>query len=265
MEEELEDIEFLALSPNRVTVLARLSEESKTRRELADATDASQATIGRILQDFEDRSWIERSGGEYVATPTGTLVADGFTEMLDVFEVESRLRDVVEYLPADALDFDLRHFGNATITVPSQTRPNAPVRRVLDLLRDADDVRVFSHAFNVQSLTVLEERTTDGEQTFEGVFSRDVVDALADEPGLRRRLVSLLETGDADVRVCEEEIPLAVTVADDVVHLLLRDENGVLRASVDTDDPVVRRWADETFARYQDAATPLDRRTLEDG
>ncbi|WP_440009886.1 helix-turn-helix transcriptional regulator [Halomicrococcus sp. SG-WS-1] len=264
MEEELADIEFLALSANRVTVLTVLSESARTRRELADATDASQATIGRILHDFEERSWIERDDGEYVATPTGALVADGFAEMLDIFEVEAKLRDVVEYLPADALDFDLRHLAAATITVPSQTRPNAPVQRVLDLIRDADDVRVFSHAFNVQSLTVVEERTTAGEQAFQGVFSRNVLDALAEDSRLRRRLASLLETDGADVRICEEEIPLAVTVADDVVHLLLRDENGVLQASVDTDDPAVKQWADETFARYRDAATPLDPGTLEE-
>ncbi len=153
MEAELEEIEFLALSPNRVEVLRLLAAEPRTRRELAAATDASQATIGRILQDFEERSWIERTNGEYVATPTGTLVADGFTDLLDIFEVESKLRDVVEYLPADALDFDLRHLADATITTPSQTRPNAPVQRVLDLLRDAEEVRVFSHAFNEHSFS----------------------------------------------------------------------------------------------------------------
>lgn len=263
MEAQLEEIEFLALSANRVRILTLLSSEPHTRREIADATDASQATIGRILHDFEERSWIERDGSAYVATPTGTLVADGFTEMLDIFEVEGKLRDVVAYLPTDALDFDLLHLADATITTPSQTRPNAPVQRILDLLRDADDVRIFSHAFNEQSLTVIEQRTTAGEQAFEGVFSRDVVEALAEESGLSRRLASLLESDRAAVRICEQEMPLAVTVADDVVHVLLRDENGVLQASIDTDHSAVREWADETFSQYWEDATPLEQSALE--
>jgi predicted transcriptional regulator len=258
MESALSEIEFLALSANRVAVLRHLSRERHTRGELAAATGASQATLGRILRDFEDRSWIGRVDGEYVATATGELVADGFLDLLEIMETEAELRGVVRYLPTDAIDFDLQHFDDATITVPSGTKPNAPVSRVLDLLRDAEEIRAFSHAFNEGSLTVVEERVTAGESTFEGVFSRRALDAIADDDGLRRRLDSLLDAPGASLRVREAEIPVAVTVADDVVHVLLRDEKGVLQASIDSDDPVVRAWAHDTFDRYWNAASPVD-------
>ncbi|WP_338739639.1 helix-turn-helix transcriptional regulator [Haloplanus salilacus] len=258
MESALSEIEFLALSANRVAVLRRLVDGRHTRGDLAMATGASQATLGRILRDFEDRSWIERVDGGYTATATGELVADGFLDLLEIMETEVELRSVVRYLPTDAIDFDLRRFDDATITVPSGTKPNAPVSRVLDLLRDADEIRAFSHAFNEGSLTVVEERVTDGESTFEGVFSRRALDAVADDAGLRRRLDSLLDAPGTNVRVREAEIPVAVTVADDVVHMLLRDEDGVLRASIDSDDPIVRAWAHDTFDRYWNAASPVD-------
>jgi predicted transcriptional regulator len=258
MESALAEIEFLALSPNRVAVLRRLAEEPHTRTDLVVATGASQATLGRILRDFEDRSWIRRVDGAYVATATGELVADGFLDLLDIVETETELRPIVEYLPTDALGFDLRRFDDATITVPSGTKPNAPVGRVLDLLGEASSVRAFSHAFNEGSLGVVERLVTAGEMTFEGVFSRDAIDAVADDEDLCRRLESLLESPDASVRVHEAGIPLAVTVADDTVHLLLRDAHGVLQASVDTDDPVVRDWAHERFERYWKAGSPLD-------
>ncbi|MFB6108377.1 MAG: helix-turn-helix transcriptional regulator [Haloplanus sp.] len=259
MEAVLEEIEFLALSANRVEVLERLAAEPRTRAELAAATGASQATLGRILRDFRERSWIEREGGAYVATATGHLVADGFGDLLDVFETEAKLRGVASYLPVEALGFDLRRLADATVTVPTGPRPNAPVQRGLDILADAGEVRVFSHAFNEGSLDAIAERTADGETTFAGVFSRTAIDALADDAPLRRRLASLLDAEDAELRVYDDEIPLAVTVADDAVHLLVRDETGVLRASVDTDDPAVRAWARERFDAYWTAATPLDR------
>jgi predicted transcriptional regulator len=262
MESALAEIEFLALSSNRVEVLRSLATERRTRRELAAATGASQATLGRILSDFEDRSWIRREGGEYVATATGRLVAEGFTDLLEILETEAELRDVVRYLPTHAMDFDLRRLGDATVTAPSQTRPNAPVQRVLDLLDDADEIRVFSHAFNEQSLGVVRERTAAGDATFRGVFSRRAIDALADDSGLREQLAALLETDGAEIRVREEAIPLAVTVAGEAVHLLLRDESGVLQASVDTDDPAVRSWAQDTFDHHWRAGTPLDAEAL---
>jgi len=263
MESALAEIEFLARSPNRVAVLRRLAEERHTRTDLVVATGASQATLGRILRDFEERSWIERVDGGYVATATGGLVADGFFDLLDIVATETELRPIIDYLPTDAIDVDLRRFGDATITVPSGTKPNAPVGRVLDLLGGASSVRAFSHAFNEGSLSVVEQRVTAGELTFEGVFSRDAIDAVADDEGLRRRLESLLDAPGASLRVRPAEIPLAVTIADDTVHLLLRDANGVLQASVDTDDPVVRDWADERFGRYWAEASALEHDDIE--
>ncbi|SEH12403.1 Predicted transcriptional regulator, contains HTH domain [Natronorubrum sediminis] len=258
MESALEEIEFLALSPNRVAVLDSLATSERTRNELAAETGASQATLGRILNDFRDRAWIEREGSTYVATATGRLVSSGFTDLREIIETEQRLRGVVEYLPTDSLTFDLRRLADANITTPSQMRPNAPLSRLLELLEDADEVWTVSHAFNEQTLTVVQERTASGEQAFKGVFSRRAIDALATDDELQTRLEELLEEDDAAVRVREDGVPLAVMLLDDVVYLLVRDEHGVLRASIDTDDEVVRSWARETVDDYWERADSLE-------
>lgn len=258
MESVLEEIEFLARSENRVEVLTALAEQRRTRRDLEAETDASQATLGRILGDFQDRSWVRKDGSEYVTTATGKLVARGLTDLLDILETECELRGLVRYLPTHAMDFDLRHLADATITTPTQTRPNAPVQRLLDLVGRASEVKAFSHAFNEQNLTVVERRASDGELSFSGVLSRNAIEALADDPELRDRLLSLLDAPDTEIHVREEGIPLAVTIADDTVHMLLRDETGVLRASIDTDDEAVRSWAIETFDHYWRTARQLE-------
>lgn len=257
MESALEEIEFLALSSNRVEVLRLLAAEPHARGELAAETGASQATLGRVIADFEARSWIHRTSGEYVATATGCIVADGFTDLLDSLETEQGLRDIVQYLPTDAMDFDLRHLADATITVPSQTRPGAPIQRLLDLLRDAGEVRAFSHAFNDRAIRVVQERVSAGQQRFSGVFSPEAIDALAADDRLRSRLESLRAESDASLRVRNNGVPLAVMIADDTVHLLLRDDNGVLQASLESTAPAVHGWAVETFNTYLDSAEPL--------
>ncbi|MGQ3410792.1 winged helix-turn-helix domain-containing protein [Natrinema versiforme] len=264
MESALEEIEFLALSSNRVEVLRLLAEERRTRTDLANATGASQATLGRILGDFEDRSWIRHDGSEYVATATGRLVAEGFTDLQEILETEGRLRDIVDYLPTHAMDFDLRRLSDATITVPSGTRPNAPLSRLLGFLREGVEVRTFSHTFNEQTLRVVRERVTAGEQRFRGVFGRSAIDALADDSALRGQLEALLAAEDAEIRVREEGVPIAIMIVDEVVYLLLRDENGILRASVDTDDDAVRSWAEDSLDHYWRTATPLESETLSD-
>lgn len=263
MDTALEEIEFLALSENRVEVLDLLSGGAYTRHELESEVGASQPTLGRVLRDLSDRRWITREGNRYEATATGEMVAEGFTDLVEILETERRLREVIEWLPTDEMTFDVRHLANATITRPSQTRPNAPVKRVLDLLGDADDVRIISHAFNEESLEVIRKRTVDGNQTFRGVFSPSAVDAIAHDSALRRRLESLLVSESAEIRIYDGEIPLAVTIVDESVHLLLRDDDGLLRAALDTDDPAVVSWATGVHDRYWRDASSLDATALD--
>jgi predicted transcriptional regulator len=255
MEETLADIEFLALSPNRVTVLSVLADGRHTRSELAELTGASQATLGRILGDFEERNWVRRESGGYVATATGALVAEGFEELMSVVDTERELRDVVTYLPTDAMGFDVRCLADATIVTPTETRPNAPLQRLLTLMSDADSVTAFSHAFNDQSLSVVADRGDD--LAFQAVLTRGAVDALTGDDRLRASLRSVVTSETATVNVYDGEIPVAVTLADDVVNILARDDRGVVQASVDTDHPEVREWAQRRFEHYRVQSTPL--------
>ena len=255
MEETLSEIEFLALSPNRVTVLESLAAGHRNRSELAEVTGASQATLGRILADFEDREWVVRSEGAYVATATGRLVAEGFRDLLDVMAAERELRDVVAYLPTEAMDFDLRHLTDARIVTPTETRPNAPLQRLLELMRGADSVTAFSHALNDQSLSVVADNL--GAQEFEAVLTQGAVDSLTADETLRARLRRVVSAPSAGIRVADGDIPVAVTVADDVVNLLVRDDREVVQASVDTTDPAVREWAERRHEHYRVHSAPL--------
>ena len=256
MDRVLAEMEFLARSANRGDVLTLVSEAPHDRQALARETGASQPTLGRILRDFEERNWVRATDSGYTATATGRLVAAGLTELSESLAAELHLRQISEWLPTDDLGFDLGRLGEATITTPTQTRPSAPISRVIELIEAAHRVRIFSHAFNEQTLAAVVEWVTDGGQ-FEGVFSAAAIDAVAHEPALRGQLQQLQAADGANIRVIEDAIPLAVTVADDTVSLLLRDDDGRLQAAVDTNDPEVEVWATDRHGRYWESARPL--------
>jgi len=261
MDRVFAEMEFLARSANRGDVLTLVAEAPHDRGALAAETGASQPTLGRILRDFEERDWVRATERGYTATATGRLVAAGVTELSESLAAELHLREISEWLPVDDLGFDLKRLGEATITTPTQTRPSAPISRVIELIETADRVRVFSHAFNEQTLAAVVEWVADGGQ-FEGVFSAAAIDAVAHETGLRGQLKQLYAADDATIRVIEDDIPLAVTVADDTVSLLLRDEQGRLQAAVDTDDSDVKTWATARHSDYWASARPLDETDL---
>jgi len=255
--EPLAEIEFLARSPNRIEVLAALADEPLTRSEVASRVDVSQPTLGRILGDLSDRQWVATEGEFYRATATGDLVAAGITDLRERLAAEARLREVVEWLPADAIDVDLRHLADATITTPTETRPNRPIRRMLELLREADHATLLSHAFNEQKLRLVRDRAVAGDLETAGVFHASAIDALRETADLREILRELVASDAAEICVTEQTVPVAVEVTDDRTHLLLRDDEGIVRASVDTDDAAVREWATALHETFWTDATPL--------
>ncbi|MEZ3145432.1 helix-turn-helix transcriptional regulator [Halobaculum sp. MBLA0143] len=260
----IEEAEFLARSDNRVAVLRLLAEERHSRAALAEAVDVSQATLGRILDDFDERSWIRHEGTGYVATATGELVAAAFGDLLDTLTAEQTLRDVIRYLPTHAMEFDLRRLADAEITEPSRTRPNAPLQTTTALIDDAAALRAFSHTFNEETLTQVHGRVIDGDQTFTGVFSRRAYAGLAAQPSAWERTLELIDHQDAELRIREEGVPLAVLLSDDRVNLLLRDEEGLLQAALETTDEAVFDWAEGSFDHYWRTATTVDRERAEE-
>lgn len=259
----IEEAEFLARSDNRVAVLRLLADERHSRAALAEAVDVSQATLGRILDDFRERSWIRHDGTGFVATATGELVATAVGDLLDTLAAEQTLRDVIRYLPTHAMEFDLRRLADAEITTPSRTRPSAPLQATTALIDDATDLRAFSHTFNEQSLAQVHDRVTAGDQTFAGVFSRRAYTGLAAQPDAWERTLALIDHPDAELRVREEGVPLAVTLSDDRVNLLVRDEEGLLQAALETTDEAVLAWAADNFDHYWRTATTVNRERAE--
>jgi predicted transcriptional regulator len=253
----LEEIEFLARSANRIAVLRTLTERAYTRRELGDVIDASQPTIGRVLNDLTERNWIAYDGDRYRATATGELVGAGITDLRERLAAETELREIAEWLPAEGIDVDLRAFRGATITTPTGSRPNAPIGRMVELLERTDRARLLSHSFNKQKLDLIHARTVEGSLRTEGVFAADAIEAVREDPALRSRLREAVADDAVDIRVTTDDVPVAIEVTDDRTHLLLRDDDGIVRASMDTDDDTVRSWAVDCYERYAGKATPL--------
>lgn len=262
MTDPLEEIEFLARSPNRIRVLETLSGGPHTRGELQEAVGASQPTLARILSDFEERQWVERDGGTYETTHLGAFVASGFRSLLSVMKTEAKLRAVAGLLPTEQFGFGLERLEDARIVAPTQADPGKPLNRATELASGAETHRIVSYVLNREMLETVEEATADGSQSFWGVVTAETLDALRSDYDSWRRLRSLARSEAASLRLTEREIPFAVGVADETVYLFLRDEGGLLRALLETDDPTVRSWALDAVERYRETGEELDVETL---
>lgn len=256
----LEDAEFLVRSTHRIHLLEAIAAESRTRDELQELTGVSRVTLGRSLGEMEDREWIERVDHHYELRPLGAIALDGISTCLDAMAAQRQLRDLVEFLPTDEMDLDLRSFGDATITRADRTDTAAPARRYAALMAAADRIRKCSYAVEPAVARAFWEQSIPPEQDIEAVLTPEALETALDVqadlgPEGEDPRETLLEY--ETVFVHEDTISYNLLIADDTVALLLSDDQGNLPALIESTNEVVSAWANEVFDRYRREATQV--------
>lgn len=257
MDSPLDAVSFLARSENRVSVLAVVTAEQGTREQLRARTGVARATLDRILREFEQRAWIVRDGRAFRATPTGTVLAREFAELLEDVEWIREIQEVARWFPSD-VPFDLELLSDARVTTPTEVDALAPVSRGKETVSTAERLRFFTHGYTVVALNVVHERAARGELAVEGVITANAVDAQLTEPALADTFRRALELDAITVYRLDETLTYSCIVADETVVFSLVDDHGAPQALVETDEPAVREWALETFETYRDRSEQVE-------
>lgn len=251
MPDSFTDAAFLTASYNRGLVLDELCNRTLNRQELQRSTGIRRVTLGRILHDLEERGWIERSDTEYGATSLGTSVNGAFHEFLDTIGTAHRFQALAHLLPEGLLELGIERIHDAEIAIPTSSDPQAPIRLAVRQVREAETVRILTHAFAPGVIDVLYDGVLAGEQTVEAVLAGEVLDIFAADPELREKVHAILSTDRARFYRSPEPIPYIFAVVDDGVGIGVDDEQGRPHAVIDVRDEVVHEWAIELFERYR--------------
>ena len=257
----LDDVEYLSSSGYRVEVLEFLADEERTRRELHDLTAISQPTLGRLLGGFEERGWIVRDGQQYRLTGLGSMLAEDFAGLLDTVETVQDLAELRGRLPVDEMDFDVRLLREATITTPRPPDVFAHLRRAEEIVRDASRVRTLVATFSLDTLPKQREWVLEHGQREEVIMAADALDGLVSQPEAIGTVREVLANENMTVYRYEGEIPVGLTLADDVAVLVPYDEQNAPCALIETENETVRAWLTRTLDEYRDRATAI---TVED-
>ena len=253
----LDDVEFLARSEHRVTVLAALASRPRSRADLLETTGASASTIGRTLREFEERRWLSRDGHQFAATQLGAFVAAGMQELIERIETEQKLRDVWQWLPTEASGFTIEIGSGAVVTDAEADDPYAPVNRFVSLLRRTDRFRFAGYdvALLEPCKDELSRRIIDGMHT-----------EIIDPPSVSRYILSTyrehcsepLESGNLLVRLHDDLPSYGLGLFDDRIAVSGYDpDSGTVQVLLDTDAPRAREWAESTYESYRREARPL--------
>lgn len=250
-------VSFVARSPNRVEALSALADGPGTRAEVQERTGIPRATLSRILADFRERDLATRSGHDFELTPLGDVLADELGSLLAAVDAVQRLEAVRGWLDVEDFGFPVGRLADADLVIPTDSDPLAPIRRAEALLADARQVRAVANSAIPGCIEAVWRAVTDGRQTLEWATTPAALEVIAADPELARLVRDLLESPDAAAYVQVDGFPQALFVVDEVVFTPVKDGAGTIQGHVETDDPVVRKWAHEAVDAYLAAAEPI--------
>mgnify|MGYP000622160969 CR=1 FL=1 len=258
----LADVDYLSRSANRVAILDALADGPATRRELAERTDVSRATLDRIVNEFEERGWAKRQAdGEYAATAAGTHVVREFRPFVESVAAVNRLGEAVGWLPTDELDIGLHEFSDATVRRPVNDDPVEAVEYMTDLLRESDEFRTLNHLIPPGTFErALHDQVLSGDLTVEAVTTREVVDHLRRTPDRRERWRDLVEAG-VSIFYRDPPIPCNLMLFDELV-LIKRSDTGPIDDSygvpIVSESEAVLSWAHDLIDEHRTDAVRVD-------
>jgi predicted transcriptional regulator len=258
IEAPLEVIEFLALSPNRVRVLDALTDGPVGRYELEETTGVARATLGRILDDFEERGWIVEDDRQYETNQVGAYVARELATALGRFGPVPALSEVAQWLPREGFDFDLGCLAGAEVVRSTKRNALAPTAHIARRIRTADSVRLVTYSVLPGVMEACWRGAVERGLELESVLDDGALESFGTDPQMVERAQEIFEAGQADVYVYHGDIPSTVFVVDDSVLLCLSGGEGAPLAVIETDDEAVREWAESRIEDLRSEGERLD-------
>lgn len=257
-----EDIAYLARSPNRVRILSCLAERPHTRRAVKEASGATRTTVDRIVNELEDRGWVERTtDGNYAATTVGSHLVEELTPFVHSVKAIQELGSAVDWLPLDELGAGLHKFSDATVRHPDRGDPVDTIDYMTGLVREASELRALTHLVPPESfLRVTRDAVVAGELRLEGVVPTAHVGPYVETQTRRERWRAILEAG-GELHLCDGPLPCNMWVIDETV-LIKRNDPGRIEDSygvpIVTTNETVRDAAHDLIDRYRDGGTRVD-------
>jgi predicted transcriptional regulator len=263
MTDGLETVAFLAGSENRVRVLMALAERPLSRTDLQSATEVTRATLARVLSDLEDRGWVRREGQQYEATRAGRALADSFRSTTETAAALETLGDLARWFPFDDVAFEVRHLHDARVVRPTKADAIRPVTRSLELIGEAERIRILGSQHAPPALAAFRERIETGELRIDLVVTCEAFETLRAAEHDTDHLRYLVGHDRASVAVTDTDLDGNYAANDDTIVLTVADDNGAPQAIVESEALAVREWFDDRFETVRAEATPVDASDLD--
>lgn len=246
----------LVRSGTRLAILDHLREGDASRYDLRAALDCARTTVDRNVEQLVDEGWAAETETGYTLTTSGAVALEAAETYVETIEAADHLQPILDWLPRDALDIDLRYLADADVVVATDATPVAMVDRHVQAATRAEHARMVLPIVSTQGMDAQAREMTDREVHSEVIVTPTVAEAFTTDPEFEQRLATLRERGDFEAFVTEEPVPYYLGVLDETVQIGV-DDDGQPKALLESEDERVRAWAVQKVESIKENATPL--------
>lgn len=270
-DEALEDVAYLARSPNRVRILQALVSTPASPREFRERTGTSKTTCNRILTEFAERSWARQTvDGTYEATPRAHHVATQFRPFVDSMATIQALGDGLSVLPVDdlvwgpdgQLTLGVHHFADATVKWKAPQQQGVGRAALAEAFRTTSTIHTISAGAPPRTVgEVVQDRADREEISGIAVFTTELFEYLREQHVGPPDWKDVIESGVETFRY-DGSTPNNLTVTDESTFIWGEATDGTYGVVITRDD-VVREWGRDVVKRYRDRAERIDPATFD--
>lgn len=235
----------------REPVLAALRGGPASGPELAESVDRSRSTIHRATNALEEHQLITKTDGVYELTGLGRVVAEKVADFSTEVRTAVALEPFVNTVDMDTVPVE--HFVDATVTRPTPRQPHTSIQRIIELIEEADRMRMLSTVLSPIYVDVGYREMRDG-MPIEAVFDQEAIDIMVSK--YTEKAAETIELGNFDV-YAHERLPFELFIFDEKMGMAAHDADGIARVLVECESQSAIDWAEDLYDEHKSDAQSL--------
>jgi len=246
---------------NRVPLLAAARDGPVDRGALQDELDVSRATVYRRTTALTDEGLLERTPKGYRTTGAGCAVVDAADRFERSLSAIDRLDPLLGAVSSPELTRHVDLFADAELAVASPQNPNAPAEMWVEHFSSFESFRSMVVAGCPPEVTEQGVEHAENGAEFEVICTPLALEA---DRNAAAEAFGTIVTAEGPSLYTHSDLPFTMATVDETVLVSgFDDETALPVASVATDDPDAREWAEDLYRRYRNEADPLTSAAIE--
>ncbi|MFW5919458.1 MAG: helix-turn-helix transcriptional regulator [Halanaeroarchaeum sp.] len=257
MNDRLEPLRFLSVSPHRVSILRALDEGGEMKRcELETHVDASRRTIKRALDAFRRRGWIRDTADGISLSIGGAFILDAYEDFEDRLKLVDDLRPFFSRLRKGDCQATPAAFEDATVVEMDAAYPFATVEYVLQRYREATErAHVLLSYVSIGILERIAAVGKDEDIDHTVILDGDVREAIRTTTEYHDFFADRSST--IDLYTIDESFPLTLVLIDDDAILTVTNDDGLPTVLLRSSNPTFLDTIETRFESAFEGAEPF--------